>query len=214
MTIIDRLDKIHPDLISAFLSTGQCDGIPEDVKLFLKQIQWAAEIYEYERNISRAARQLRIRILAQQKISLDERTCRARIYAAINYFNIDNNVSIKVWEDNFADKYEDLAKLSAMRGDYKTQKECYKETLECRRRASQIAEATTNMGIVFLFSKELTAEELGYTSENLKKIAAKYNEGFYHNLISNLPVEKEDKKRLLRDADIQEAEIVEELTEE
>ena len=37
MTIIDRLDKIHPDLISAFLSTGQCDGIPEDVKLFLKQ---------------------------------------------------------------------------------------------------------------------------------------------------------------------------------
>ena len=207
MTIIDRLDKIHPDLISAFLSTGQCDGIPEDVKLFLKQIQWAAEIYEYERNISRAARQLRIRILAQQKISLDERTCRARIYAAINYFNIDNNVSIKVWEDNFA-------KLSAMRGDYKTQKECYKEALECRRRASQIAEATTNMGIVFLFSKELTAEELGYTSENLKKIAAKYNEGFYHNLISNLPIEKEEKKRLLRDADIQEAEIVEEYTEE
>ena len=207
MTIVDRLDKIHPDLIAAFLSTGQCDGIPEDVKLFLKQIQWAAEIYEYERNISRAARQLRIRILAQQKISLDERTCRARIYAAINYFNIDNNVSIKVWEDNFADKYEDLAKLSAMRGDYKTQKECYKEALECRRRASQIAEATTNMGIVFLFSKELTAEDL-------KKIAAKYNEGFYHNLISNLPIEKDEKKRLLRDADIQEAEIVEELTEE
>ena len=54
MTIIDRLDKIHPDLISAFLSTGQCDGIPEDVKLFLKQIQWAAEIYEYERNINQS----------------------------------------------------------------------------------------------------------------------------------------------------------------
>lgn len=34
MTIIDRLDKIHPDLISAFLSTGKCDGIPEDVKFF------------------------------------------------------------------------------------------------------------------------------------------------------------------------------------
>ena len=141
-------------------------------------------------------------------------TCRSRIYAAINYFHIDNNVSIKVWEDNFADKYEDLAKLCALRGDYKSQKECYKEALECRRRASQIAEASSNMGIVFLFSKELTAEDLGYTSENLKKIAAKYNDGYYLNLISSLPIEKEEKKRLLRDADIQEAEIVEEINEE
>ena len=163
MTVIDKLDKIHPDLIAAFLSTGKCDGIPEEVKLFLKQLQWAAEIYEYERNISRAAKQLRKRIITMQKISIDERTCRARIYEAITYFSIDNNVSIKVWEDNFADKYEDLAKLCAMRGDYKTQKECYNSALECRRRASQIAEASNDMGIVFLFSKELTAEELGYT---------------------------------------------------
>ena len=214
MTLLDKLDKIHPDMIAAFLSSGRCDGIPDDVKLFLKQLQWAAEIYEYERNITRAAKQLRRRILAQQQVNIDERTCKARIYAAINYFSIDNNVSIKVWEDNFADKYEDLAKVCAARGDYKTQKECYKEAQECRRRASQIAEASTDMGIVFLFSNTLTAEELGYSTENLKKIAAKYNEGYYLNLISNLPIEKEEKKRLLRDADIQEAEIVEEMTEE
>ena len=96
MTVIDKLDKIHPDLIATYLSSGQCEGIPEEVQLFLKQIQWAAEIYEYERNISRAAKQLRVRILAQQHLSLDDRTCRSRIYAAINYFHIDNNVSIKV----------------------------------------------------------------------------------------------------------------------
>jgi hypothetical protein len=108
MTRLDTLDKIHPDLISAFLTTGKCDGIPADVQLFLKQLQWAAEIYEYERNITRAAKQLRQRINAQQQINVDERTCKARIYAAINYFNIDNNVSIKVWESNYADKYEDL----------------------------------------------------------------------------------------------------------
>ena len=59
MTRLDTLDKIHPDLISAFLTTGKCDGIPADVQLFLKQLQWAAEIYEYERNITRAAKQLR-----------------------------------------------------------------------------------------------------------------------------------------------------------
>lgn len=125
MTQLDTLDKIHPDLISEFLTTGRCSGIPEDIQKFLKQLQWAAEIFEYERNITRAAKMLRQRINATQQINIDERTCKARIYAAINYFNIDNNVSIKVWESNYADKYEDLAKLCAVRGDYKTQEKCY-----------------------------------------------------------------------------------------
>lgn len=213
MTQIDILDKIHPDMISAFLISGKCDGIPADVQLFLKQIQWAAEVYEYERNITRAAKQLRQRINAQQHINIDERTCKARIYSAINYFNIDNNVSIKVWESNYADKYEDLAKICAVRGDYKTQGACYNAALECRRRASEIAEADRNLGVVFLISPKVTPEELGYTTKSLKDIAVKHNEGFYLNLIDKLPIEKQEKKRLLRDADIQEAEF-EELNEE
>ena len=213
MTQLDTLDKIHPDLISAFLTTGKCDGIAPDVQIFLKQLQWAAEIYEYERNITRAAKQLRQRINAQQQINIDERTCKARIYAAINYFSIDNNVSIKVWESNYADKYEDLAKLCAAAEDYKTMGKCYSAALECRRRASEIAEADRDLGIVFLISPELSSEDLGYSKALLKEIAAKHNKGFYLNLIDSLPIEKVEKKRLLRDADIQEAEY-EELNEE
>ena len=213
MTQLDTLDKIHPDLISAFLTTGKCDGIAPDVQIFLKQLQWAAEIYEYERNITRAAKQLRQRINAQQQINIDERTCKARIYAAINYFSIDNNVSIKVWESNYADKYEDLAKLCAAAEDYKTMGKCYSAALECRRRASEIAEADRDLGIVFLISPELSSEDLGYSKASLKEIAAKHNKGFYLNLIDSLPIQKVEKKRLLRDADIQEAEY-EELNEE
>lgn len=202
MTQLDTLDKIHPDLISAFLTTGKCDGIAPDVQIFLKQLQWAAEIYEYERNITRAAKQLRQRINAQQQINIDERTCKARIYAAINYFSIDNNVSIKVWESNYADKYEDLAKLCAAAEDYKTMGKCYSAALECRRRASEIAEADRDLGIVFLISPELSSEDLGYSKASLKEIAAKHNKGFYLNLIDSLPIKKVEKKRLLRDADI------------
>ena len=47
---IEKLDTIHPDLISAFLTNGDCEGIPQDVKLFLQQLQWSAEIFEHERN--------------------------------------------------------------------------------------------------------------------------------------------------------------------
>jgi len=213
MTQLESLDRLHPDIIASFLTTGKSAGIPADVQVFLKQLQWAAEVYEYERNISRASRQLRQRIAAEQGIALDERTCKARIYAAINYFNIDNNVSVKVWENNYADKYEDLAKLCILSGDNKTASKCYERALDCRRRAAEIAEADRDLGIVFLISPELRPEDLGYTKASLKEIAAKHNRGFYLNLIDNLPIESQEKKRLLRDADIEEAEY-EEINEE
>ena len=92
---IEKLDSIHPDLISAFLTGGECEGIPQDVRLFLQQLQWSAEIFEYERNITRAAQKLKLRINAEQRIKIEERTCMERIYQAINYFQVDCNVPIK-----------------------------------------------------------------------------------------------------------------------
>lgn len=208
---LEKLDTIHPDLISAFFANGDCEGIPSDVKLFLQQLQWAAEIFEFERNITRASKKLRLRINAGQKIKIEERTCMARIYQAINYFQVDCNVPIKVWESNFANKYEDLAKLCAQQRDYKGMKTCYDAALECRRRASEIAEADRDLGVVFLLTPELTAEELGFSKKNLKEIAAKHNEGFYITLIDSLPIDKKEKKRLLRDSDIMDAEIIKEI---
>lgn len=211
MSKIESLETIHPDLISNFLTTGKGDGIPEDVRLFLKQLQYAAEIYETERNIKRAARLLRIRINTLQGVQISERACMARIYEAINYFCVDNNVSIKVWESDFANKYEDLAKLCLANNDYKGAKSCFDAAIECRRRASEIAEADRDLGITFLISSEITPELLGLESQNLKKIAAKANDGFYIKLIDGLPIEGNEKKRLLRDADIEEAQIIEEI---
>ena len=193
------------------MTNGDCEGIPQDIKLFLQQLQWSAEIFEYERNITRAAKKLRLRINAEQHIKIEQRTCMARIYQAINYFQVDCNVPIKVWESNFANKYEDLAKLCALNRDYKGMKACYDAALECRRRSSEIAEADRDLGVLFLISPELTPEELGFSKKNLKEIAAKHNQGFYVTLIDSLPIETKEKKRLLRDADIQEAEIVEEI---
>lgn len=211
---IEKLESVHPDLITTFLTTGEGKGIPEDVQTFLKQLQWAAEIYEYERNITRGARQLKQRIASLQKITLDVRTCMTRINQAISYFNVDCNVAIKVWENDFANKYEDLAKLCSSKRDYKMQKACMDQALECRRRASEQAEADRDLGVVFLITPEVTPEELGFQKKNLKEIAGKYNRGFYISLIDGLPIESSEKKRLLRDADIQEAEIVENLSDE
>jgi len=215
MNYLETLDKLHPDIVHHFLQTGESKGIPEEVQLFLKQIQYAAEIYEYERNISRAAKKLRIRILTEQKIDVPVRTCKSRIYSALNYFNIDNNVAVKVWENDFADKYQDLAKLAISNDDLRTAKACYDAARDCRIAASEAAARESDWAPVFIISPEITAEQMGFAKESLKVIAKKNNEGYYINLIDSLPVDKKEKKRLLADADIEDVEMIEEeLTED
>jgi hypothetical protein len=214
MNYLKEIDDLNPELIESFLSTGKAEGIPKEIQYFLKQIQWAAEVYEYERNITRASKNLHVRILAEQHQNVNIRTCKSRIYAAINYFNIDNNVSIKIWESNFADKYEDLAKMCASQGDYKTQLLCYKEAQESRRRASEAAETDKDWAPVFLISDNIPMEKLGFKKKSLKEIAHKSNEGFYIHLIDSLPIDKGEKTRLLRDSDIEEAQVIENENEE
>ena len=211
MTQLDRIEQRHPDLISQFFATGKCEAIPKELQKFLEQLQWAMEIYEHERSITRAARKLQQRINVNQGIKIEQRTCMARLYEAINYFQVDNNVPIKIWENQYANQFENLAKMCALSGDYKTQGKCYERALECRRRASEISEADRDLGVTFLITPNITAEELGFSKKSLKDIAAKHNEDFYVTLIDSLPVELKEKKRLLRDADIQDAEIVEEI---
>lgn len=215
MNNIEILDSLHPDLVNAFLRDGRCDGIPVKVQEFLKQIQWAAEIYEYERNITRAARKLHDRISAEQQQNVDVRTCKARIYSAITYFTIDNNVAKKVWESDFADKYENLAKLACARGDYDLQKKCLDAAHECRVRASQAAETESEWAPIYIISPNINLADFGFTKKSLKGIAKKSNDGvylngFYSKLIDLLPADESEKKRLRIDAEVEDAQILQE----
>ena len=199
---IDKINNYHPDVIASFLKTGDSSVIPKELQLFIAQIQFAVEIYKYEKNITRAAEQLHVRVAAEQKINLDVRTCKSRIYSAINYFSVDNNVTIKVWEENFADRYADLEKIAIAKGDYKTAKICVDAQAECRRRASEAAEVDRDWAPVFIISPELAPEDLGFKRKNLTEIARKYNEGFYLKFIDSLPIENEEKIRLKHDANV------------
>ena len=166
------------------------------------QIQWAVEIFRYERSITRAAKKLRLRILAEQKIDLDERTCKSRIYSAIDFFSVDNNVSIKVWEEVFADYYADIGKLAIHKGDLKMVKICADAQKDCLRRAAEAAEIERDWAPVFIISPDIDPEDLGFQRRKLKEIARKHNEGYYLRLIESFPIEPEEKKRLLQDAQI------------
>lgn len=213
MNYLETIEKLHPDIVHGFLQTGESKGIPEEVQLFLKQLQYAAEIYEYERNITRAARDLRTRILISQKVDMPLRTCKSRIYAALNYFNIDNSVSVKVWENDFADKYEDLAKIAIANDDYKTAKSCRDAARLCRISASEAAARESDWAPVFIITPDISVLDMGFENKSLKQIAKKHNDGYYIKLIDSLPIDKAEKRRLFADADIEDAQLEEEETD-
>ena len=208
---IELIQELHPDLIAEFLATGQSTAIPKGLQLFLKQLQWAMEVYETERSIGRCATKLRQRIASEQGIKVEQRTAIARVHEALNFFYVDQNVPIKVWESLYADQFEKIAQLAALKGDLKTQSKATERALECRRRASEVSDTDRSLGIRMLFTQELTPELMGLQTQSLKRIAQKDNAGQYLKIIDQLPIEADEKKRLLRDADIEEAEVVAEL---
>lgn len=210
-TYIEQIGELHPDLIAGFLATGKCDAIPENLRLFIQQLQWAVETFETERSISRCATKLRQRIAAEQHIKMEQRTAIARVYEALNFFHVDQNVPIKVWEAVYADQFEKIAQFAALKGDLKTQSKATERALECRRRAAEIADTDRSLGVTMLFHGDITPELMGLEKKSLKEIARKDNDGEYLKIINQLPLESLEKKRILRDADIKEAEIIEEL---
>ena len=210
-TYIEQIGELHPDLIAGFLATGKCDATPEPLRLFIQQLQWAIETFETERSISRCATKLRQRIAAEQHIKMEQRTALARVYEALNFFHVDQNVPIKVWEAVYADQFEKIAQFAALKGDLKTQSKATERALECRRRAAEIADTDRSLGVTMLFHGDITPELMGLEKKSLKEIARKDNDGEYLKIINQLPLESLEKKRILRDADIKEAEIIEEL---
>ncbi len=210
-TYLEQIGELHPDLLAGFLATGKCDAIPENLRMFIQQLQWAIETYETERSITRCATKLRQRIAAEQHIKMEQRTAVARVYQALNFFHIDQNVPIKVWEAIYADQFEKIAQFAALKGDLKTQAKATERALECRRRAAEIADTDRSLGVTMLFHGDITPELMGLEKKSLKEIARKDNDGEYLKIINQLPLESLEKKRILRDADIQEAEIIEEL---
>jgi len=196
MKYLEVLESLHPEIIDRFLTTGESSAISPDVQAFIRQIQWAAEVYETERNVKRAAKVLRSRIAALQGLVVDIRTCESRIYAAISYFSIEFLL-------------QDLVKLAVASDDLRTAKAAMDAAHECRRRASEAISEDEQRAPIFLITTTLSEEDLGFRKKNLKEIAKKSNDGYYVRLIDSLPIEKADKQRLLRDADIEDTEYEE-----
>lgn len=216
------LNKLSPEIISHFLATGKSQGIPAETQDWLQDIQVAYEVYtnndpdnedqkkQGTRNIQKAAKIIKERIAAEFRRDLSLRQCQSRIYSALRYFHVDASVPDKIWNLDFANKYEEIAQKADASSEFKAAIEALKMAHECREKASEAANLEKDMGIVFIISNDIDIiNGLGFEKRSLKEIARKHSDGFYHGFINSLPIDSKEKERLRRDAELTEYEEVE-----
>ncbi len=209
MEYLTQLEQLHPDIVQDFMNTGNAQAIPVELQKFIKQISWAAEIKEYEGNIRRAAKKLQQRVLAVQGIMLNPHTAKARIYSAMAYFDLDDNIPQKIWDRDTANKLEDLAKLCIANDKFNEAGRFFESANKYRERANTSDKQNGGQTVNFLISTEYKLEEGGFERKNLKQIASKAANGYYIKLINGLPITDDEKQGLFKDANIQDVDFEE-----
>lgn len=210
MNYLERLEALHPDIIDNFLNSGSSDAIPLELQQFVMQLQWGIEIKEFEGNINRAARKLRERTWAVQKVRININTAKARIYNAMAYFDVDDNIPQKIWDRDTANKLENLAKMATLHDKFNDAARFIDRANELRRRANTADSQSGSMQINFLISTDFNIEDSGFERKNLKAIAAKANKGFYIQMINGISgINEQERQGLFQDADIVEADFEE-----
>lgn len=205
---LQKLETLPAEIIIDFRKTGHSQAIPAKLQAFILDLEAVLEIKETEKfdNISRIARELR-----KRRPHLEYKAALHRVYDALNFFHVNENVSNDVWDRIYADKMEDLAKLSIARGNefvaYKAflMAHVYRTKSESRIRPEDLKAP------VFIISSEIKPIDLGYEKANMMDISRKYAEGKYIKMIDSLPISDDEKKRIYQDAgiDIEDAKEIE-----
>lgn len=187
---IDKLLKIGSDQIKAF-NAGDDSALPDDLKLYTRQITRAADIYGRTMNINQAAKVLTI------EFGIPHNTARDLVYDSVTYFHLRSHVRKKAWANFFA--HEDLPKLKKLalaKGDidlaFKITIEQFKilQTIEDESFSDEELEMRPQ-----LISPDVTHERLGLKKESLHKLFSEATK-----LIRSFDISEEQKEELIKEA--------------
>jgi hypothetical protein len=208
MTIgyLAQLQLLPMPIINNFRKTGKSSAMKAELQQYVRELDAVMQIKEteYFDNISRIARKLQLRYP-----HLAFTTAKMRVYDAFNFFHINDTVTSDTWDAIYADKMEDLAALCLAKGNEKTAKEALALAHEYRTKAKSRIKPEDMTGNTYVISIDIKPEDLGFETDNLKEIARKKRDGYYLEMINSLNTSGSEKKRLMQDAGITDAEIIE-----
>lgn len=86
--MIDKLEKLDPEIISDFRKNRKSEAIAPALQEYIIHLDRAAELHNLHGNVSRVAKELAKEFPDQ----ISFQTARQRVYDAINYFHLNSNV--------------------------------------------------------------------------------------------------------------------------
>lgn len=196
------LESYKADDIQYFLAQRKSDVIPVDMQDYILQLDSMSRLFHYHKhNYSRAVECLR---KEWPQLTIAQARC---IYRdALEYFYQDDGISARAWDLKYADAYDDLARLAIKSDKLATAKAALDKAHELRTKQRE-QEAHQWQPPIYLVNINVRPEDLGYQSQKLMDIAKRAEDAQYKELILGLETTEAEKKRLLADANIPDADI-------
>ena len=196
------LESYKADDIQYFLAQRKSDVIPVDMQDYILQLDSMSRLFHYHKhNYSRAVECLR---KEWPQLTIAQARC---IYRdALEYFYQDDGISARAWDLKYADAYDDLARLAIKSDKLATAKAALDKAHELRTKQLE-QESHQWQPPIYLVNINVRPEDLGYQSQRLMDIARRAEDAQYKELILGLETTEAEKKRLLADANIPDAEI-------
>lgn len=201
---LDTLEKLAPEVIQNFRETGMSAVISPEMQQYIQELNTALEVSRFTFSVTSAARKI---ILRHPNLGIS--TAKSRFYDAINFFHVDCNVTEEAWNAKYADWYDDLAAHCMLAKKLDTALRAKVLAQETRSKVNTGFKPEDFKAPILIVTNSLKPEDFGYESKNLHNIATKYQEGKYESFIEKLDVSFEDKKRLKKDAGIQDVDFEE-----
>lgn len=208
MSRLQELERLPFEIVQDFRKNKVSKAIPKDIQQYIIELDAVLELKLQHRfdNITRLARLLMLRFPAMALT-----TAKERIYDAYNFFYVNDTINNDIWDNVYADKMEDLAALCVASGKLEEARRAFKDSYEMRTRAKSKLKPEDFKGNVYIVSIDIKPEDLGFKQGNMKEIARKETDGYYRKLIYSLNnISEADRVRLIADADITDAEIIDE----
>lgn len=203
----DRLELLatyKANDIQYLLTQRKSDVIPQAMWSYIFQLDCMARLFHYHKHsYSKAVESLR-------KEWPDMTIAQAReIYRdALEYFYQDDFISARAWDLKYADAFDDLARVAIKADKMATAKECLAKAHELRTKQRE-SDGHKWTAPNFYININVKPEDLGYASQKLMDIARRAEDAELKAMILGLETTEAEKRRLLADADIQDAVIVE-----
>ena len=196
------LESYKADDIQYFLAQRKSDVIPVDMQDYILQLDSMSRLFHYHKhNYSRAVECLR---KEWPQLTIAQARC---IYRdALEYFYQDDGISARAWDLKYADAYDDLARLAIKSDKLATAKAALDKAHELRTKQRE-QESQKWQPPIYLVNINVRPEDLGYQSQRLMDIARRAEDAQYKELILGLETTEAEKKRLLADANIPDADI-------